>query len=169
MSSPFNDWAVYAHKDDTGLGRIDNDLHTVLGFGVHLVIPSERLVDHPLDGISEYWLPANASEESICALLTGLDGILFFERHAWHPQILRIARGMGVATVCVPMWEWFNGHAQEWQYFDMFACPSRFTERIVRSYGFTNTIQAFMRLPHRDVRPTVRLPKEVPLPHSITM
>ena len=135
----FSRWAVYAHKDDTGLGRQATDVRAVLGLGHHLVIPSERLQDHPIDGVSERRLPAEASPESVRSLLSGLDGILFFERHAWHPHILQIARDMGVATVCVPNWEWFKGNAPEWQFCDFFVCPSRFTEKIVRSYGFTNT------------------------------
>jgi glycosyltransferase involved in cell wall biosynthesis len=157
----FSTWAVYAHKDDTGFGRQASDVLAVLGFGHHLVIPSERLHDHPIDGVSEQWLPADASPETIRSLLSGLDGILFFERHAWHPQILRIAREMGVATVCVPNWEWFNGHAPEWQNCDLFICPSRFTEQIVRSYGFTNTCQLpwpidLAKLPNRHVHGPAR-------------
>lgn len=136
---PFKSWAVYAHKDDTGFGRMAHDVRTVLGFGHQLVIPSERLHDHPLDVRTERWLTADASTDVIRTLLSGLAGILFFERHAWHPHILRIARELGVTTVCVPMWEWFNGNAPEWQYCDLFVCPTRFTEKIVRSYGFTNT------------------------------
>jgi len=137
--SNFSNWAVYAHKDDTGFGRQASDVRAVLGFGHHLVIPSERLDDHPIDGLNERWLPADASPESIRLLLSDFDGILFFERPAWHPHILQIAREMRVATVCVPNWEWFKGNAPEWQYCDLFVCPSRFTEKIVRSYGFTNT------------------------------
>ena len=157
----FSDWAVYAHKDDTGFGRMASDVRTVLGFGHHLVIPSERLHDHPVDGHSEQFLPADASPELIRLLLSGLDGILFFERHAWHPQILRIAREMGVVTVCVPMWEWFNGRAPEWQFCNLFVCPSRFTEQIVRSYGFTNTCYLpwaidLAKLPVRHVRGQAR-------------
>ena len=202
----FSDWAVYAHKDDTGFGRMANDIREVLGFGYHLVIPSERLIDHPVDGITEQWLPLDAPIETIRSLLSGLAGILFFERHAWHPEILRIAREMGIATVCIPMWEWFLGKASEWKYCDLFVCPSIFTEKIVRSYGFTNTcylpwpvdlaklsqrhvsgparhfihnaglvdrddrkgtrdtIEAFCRLKRSDIRLTVRMQKEAPLP-----
>jgi glycosyltransferase involved in cell wall biosynthesis len=114
------------------------DVRAVLGFGSHLVIPSERLHDHSVDGIHEHILPRDASHDLVRSLLGGVDGIVFFERPTWHPDILRIAREMGVATVCVPMWEWFKGDASEWEYCDLFACPSRFTERIVRSYGHTN-------------------------------
>jgi glycosyltransferase involved in cell wall biosynthesis len=134
----FSRWAVYSHKDDTGLGRMANDVRSVLNIGYHLVIPSERLSNYPVDGITEHWLPRDASTTRIQALLANLDGIIFFERHAWHPQLLRIAREMGVVTVCVPMWEWFLGKAPEWQYCDLFACPSKFTEKIVRSFGFRN-------------------------------
>ena len=152
----FTRWAVHAHKDDTGFGRQASDVRAVLGFGHHLVIPTERLKDHPIDGFSERWLPADASAELIRTLISGLDGILFFERPVWHPHILRIAREMGVATVCVPNWEWFKGNAFEWQYCDLFVCPSRFTEKIVRSYGFTNTCYLpwpidLAKLPNRHV------------------
>jgi glycosyltransferase involved in cell wall biosynthesis len=136
---PLLRWAVYAHKDDTGFGRMANDVRAVLGLGHHLVIPSERLIDHPVNGISERWLPKDASLDLVRTLLSELDGIIFFERPAWHPDILSIAHEMGVATVCVPMWEWFKGDASEWNFCDLFACPSQFTEKIVRSYGFTNT------------------------------
>jgi glycosyltransferase involved in cell wall biosynthesis len=104
------------------------------------------------------------------------------------------------------MWEWFPGEAQEWHYCSFFACPSKYTEHVVRSYGFANvasitwpldllklptrlvlgparhfihnaglvdhddrkgtrdTIQAFCRMKRRDVKLTVRLQREVPLP-----
>jgi glycosyltransferase involved in cell wall biosynthesis len=157
----FSNWAVYAHKDDTGFGRMASDVRTVLGFGHHLVIPSERLQDHSIDGVYERWLPGDAPIEYIYSLLSGLDGILTFERPAWHPQILRIARQLGVATVCVPMWEWFNGNAPEWQYCDLFVCPSRFTQKIVHSCGFTNTCLLpwpidLTKLPKRQVRGPAR-------------
>ena len=135
----FADWAVVAHKDDTGFGRMAADARKVLGFGHHFVIPSERLKDHPVDGLSEKWLAKDAPEELVRALLSEVRGIVFFERHAWHPALLRLAREMGVATVCLPMWEWFNGDAPEWRHCDLFVCPTRFTEQIVRGYGFTNT------------------------------
>ena len=136
---PFSRWAVYAHKDNTGLGRMASDIRSVLGFGFHLVIPSERLDNHPLNDISEKWLAADASIDLIRSFLDDLDGIVFFERHNWHHHILRLAREMQVATICVPMWEWFKGDADEWHNCDLFVCPSRFTEQVVRSYGFTNT------------------------------
>lgn len=139
VDSPFHDWAVVAHKDDTGFGRMAADIRQVLGFGHHFVIPSERLEDHPLDDVSECWLPSNAEEEHVRDLLGRVRGIVFFERHSWHPHLLRLAREMGVATVCVPMWEWFSGDADEWHFCDLFICPTRFTELVVRRCGWRNT------------------------------
>lgn len=153
----FSRWAVHAHKDDTGFGRQASDVRAVLGFGHHLVIPTERLIDHPIDGFSERWMPQDASYEYVRSMLVGLEGILFFERPVWHPHILQIAREMGVLTVCVPNWEWFNGHAPEWKFCDLFVCPSQFTRRVVNSYGFTNNCVLpwpidLSKLPHRQVR-----------------
>jgi glycosyltransferase involved in cell wall biosynthesis len=136
----FRDWAVVAHKDDTGFGRQAADSRTVLGFGWHFVIPSERLANHPVDGISELWLKPSSTDDEVRALLGKVRGILFFERHNWHPRLLRLARNAGVATVCVPNWEWFRGNTPEWRDCNLFACPSRFTEKIVRRFGFTNTV-----------------------------
>jgi hypothetical protein len=48
----FESWAVYAHKDDTGFGRMARDVRSVLSFGKHLIIPSERLYDYHIDGIN---------------------------------------------------------------------------------------------------------------------
>lgn len=205
-SISFSRWAVYAHKDDTGFGRMAADIRSTLGLGHHLVIPSERLVDHLLDEPGERLLPSKTPENLVLSLLRGLDGIIFFERPNWHPAILRIAHEMGIITVCVPMWEWFPGEAPDWQYCSFFACPSKHTEQVVRSYGFSNvssitwplnilkfpprlvrgaarhfihnaglvdtddrkgtrdTIKAFCRMKRRDVRLTVRLQREAPLP-----
>ena len=81
---------------------------------------------------------ADAYPEYDSYLLTGEDRILFFERPSWHLHPLRIAREKGVATVL-----FLIGNASSFKYrnCNILAClyPSRSTERIVRSYGFTNT------------------------------
>jgi glycosyltransferase involved in cell wall biosynthesis len=139
MTLDFQRWAVAAHKDDTGFGRMAADVRRVLGFGRHIVIPSERLADHPLDPASDSLLPPDAPVAAVERALAGLQGVMFFERPAWHPHLLATARRLGVRTVCVPMWEWFPGRAPEWANCDLFACPTRFTEKIVRGYGWKNT------------------------------
>lgn len=156
MKVDFRRWAVVAHKDDTGFGRMAADARRVLGLGYHFVIPSERLTDHPLDPADEFWLRPDAPLEVVRDLLRKVEGILFFERQTWHPRLLETARELGVATVCVPMWEWFKGAAPEWRYCDLFACPSRFSEEIVRSYGWRNAVVVpwaldFAKFPRRQV------------------
>jgi len=205
-SISFSRWAVYAHKDDTGFGRQAVDIREILGLRYHLVIPSERLYDHPIDGITERLLPSDAPLAVVRNLISELEGIIFFERPNWHPEILRSARELGVFTVCVPNWEWFDGVQDTWKYCDFLACPTRWTERLIRSYGFSNAgyvpwpinlarfapayvqgparhfihnaglvdpddrkgtrdaIQAFCRLKRRDVKLTVRLQRQAPLP-----
>lgn len=161
MNVDFSRWAVVAHKDDTGFGRMAADVRRVLGLGRHLVIPSERLADHPLDPRSETWLDPKDPPARVEALLAGLQGILFFERAAWHPQLLAIARRLGVKTVCVPMWEWFQGRAAEWRDCDLFACPGEFSAQNVRAYGWSNVAVVpwafdLTRFPARTVRGPAR-------------
>jgi glycosyltransferase involved in cell wall biosynthesis len=136
----FTEWAVVAHKDDTGFGRQAADCRAVLGIGWHFVIPSERLTNHQVDGISEHWLPRNAPDELVSELLSRVKGILFFERPDWHPRLLSIARQMAVRTVCVPNWEWFRPKDPRWKHCDLFVCPSDFTKTILNRFGYHNTV-----------------------------
>jgi len=136
----FNQWAVVAHKDDTGLGRQARDIRKVLSLGRHIVIPSERLTDHPLNPHDEVLLPPNAPEATVRAVLQGLQGIIFFERASWHPDLLRCARELGVATVGVPNWEWFRSKDKNWDYCDLFACPNDLALQTVRRFNRNNSI-----------------------------
>ncbi|WP_218081031.1 glycosyltransferase [Anthocerotibacter panamensis] len=133
-------WAVVAHNDDTGFGRMAADIRRLLGLGYHLVIPSERLDDRPLTEPTEQFLDPKAPDTRVRELLTGLQGIIFFERHSWHQSLLPIAQSLGVRTVCVPMWEWFRGNDAQWQYCDLFICPTRYTVQVVQGYGWKNAV-----------------------------
>lgn len=155
-------WAVVAHKDDTGFGRMAMDMRSVLGIGHHLIIPSERLTDYPVSAANEVVLDPQASREHVAELLSGLQGIIFFERHSWHPELLAIARELGVRSVCVPMWEWFAGNATQWQLCNFFICPNQFALKIVRSYGWKNSIYLpwlldLKRFPTRSIVGPARL------------
>jgi glycosyltransferase involved in cell wall biosynthesis len=139
MSFPdFSKWAVVAHKDDSGFGRQADDARRVLGFGHHLAIPSERLVDKPLEGPTERRLDTNAPDADVERLLEGIEGVLFFERPQWHPRLLAVCRKLGVKSVCVPNWEWFNGDNPVWELCDLLLCTSQFALRVVESYGWKN-------------------------------
>jgi glycosyltransferase involved in cell wall biosynthesis len=111
-----------------------------LSIGRHIVIPSERLTDHPLNPRDEILLPRDVPETRVREVLQGLQGIIFFERANWHPVLLRCARELGVATVCVPNWEWFKAGDERWSYCDLFACPNDMALRTVRRYGRTNSV-----------------------------
>lgn len=140
MTLDLSRWAVVAHKDDTGFGRLAEDLRAVLGLGRHLVIPSERLWDKPLTGTGEDLLEPSQSPDRLRSLLKDLQGFIFFERHSWHPQILPIARELGVRSVCLPTWEWFRGTDRQWKLCDLFICSSRYSLSVIRRYGFRNSI-----------------------------
>ena len=139
MGVDFADWAVVSFNDDTGLGRMANDLKDSLGIGWHFVSPSERLQDNPLRNDRELLLPRDAPESHVRNLLEKVEGIIVLERSYWHPALLRLARETGKVSVCCPMWEWFKGSDPEWQYCDLFLCTSRHTEKILHEFGYGNT------------------------------
>jgi glycosyltransferase involved in cell wall biosynthesis len=140
MSADLERWAVVAHKDDSGFGRQACDLRAVVGLRHLFAIPSERLADKPLAGPFEHLLGPTDSDDRVRELLGGVEGIVFFERHSWHPRLLPIAREMNVRTVCVPNWEWFRGNDTQWQYCDLFVCPTQYTVGIVRRFGHKNVV-----------------------------
>ncbi|WP_017324938.1 glycosyltransferase [Synechococcus sp. PCC 7336] len=155
-------WAVVAHKDDTGFGRQAEDIRSILGVGYHLAIPSERLADKPLVSPNEIRLSPRDSEARLRELLQGRQGIVFFERPNWHPSLLPIARELGVKTVCVPNWEWFRGKLAVWQDCDLFVCPTRYTLKVVRNYGWRNAVYLpwlvdLDRFPTRSISGPARL------------
>lgn len=138
MKLDFSKWAVVAHNDDTGFGRMARDICKVLGLGRHIVIPSERLQDWPVQGVEEVKLAPDASEDRVAEALAGLQGIIFFERLTWSKHLLAMAGKLGVASVCVPMWEWFTGWDAKWNEVTLIACPNHFAEKIVRAFGFAH-------------------------------
>jgi len=139
MFFDFSDWAVVARKDNTGFGRQAQDARKVLQVGFHFVCPSDRIEGEPPVGDDEFWLRDDLSEDDLAALLGKVKGIIFFETYTtWHRSLLRVCKKLGVKSVCVPNWEWFRGDDPMWNLCDFFACPTQFTEKIVRSYGWKN-------------------------------
>jgi glycosyltransferase involved in cell wall biosynthesis len=130
-------WAVVARKDNTGFGRCAADVRRVLGLGHHFVCPSDRIEGRPPEGGDESWLPPDISDDELAALLGTVKGIVFFETYGtWHPSLLKVARAVGVKTVCIPTWEWFRGDDPTWALCDLFACPTRFTVNVVAGFGW---------------------------------
>ena len=134
-----NRWAVVAYNDDTGIGRMAADYKNVLDIKRHIVIPSERLQDKPLTAY-DTMLRREDSAERVREALHGLQGIIFFERSGWHPNLLPVAHDLGVRTICVPMWEWFNARDPLWKLCDLFICPNQQCYDVVRQFGYRNTV-----------------------------
>src|SRR3954454_9089254 len=115
------------------------DMKEILPIGRHLVTTSLRMNQRPLVGPRETFLDSACLASELETKLTGLQGVIFFERANWHAELLPTIRRMGLHSVCVPMWEWFRGRSPQWRNCDFFACPNEVCLRVVRSYGYHNS------------------------------
>ena len=137
-------------------------LKRALNLKRHIAIPSDRLDDRQLTGPHETWLRPDEPVERVEEELDGLQGVVFFERPEWHPELVPTAKRMAVKTVSVPNWEWFCGHDPKFRQTDFYACPSRWTVQVVRQYGYTNASHVTWPmdvndLPERNVSGPARL------------
>lgn len=158
----FSRWAVVSYNDDTGLGRQACDLKKVLGLGHHFVLPSVRLQTKPIDGKESRMLPLDASEGDLSALLDDIQGIFLLERLTHHLPLVLEAKKRGVVVACVPNWEHFAGWLSLYRLADLFLCPTAMTHRVLRFFGFSNSIQVpcpldLGLLPERRVTGQARL------------
>lgn len=112
------------------------DIVAVLGLGRHIVLPSERFFTRPLVDGRDALLTREDGEERVREVLAGLDGIVVIER-TWNPRLAPAARALGLAMVCVPMWEWFNPKDPDWALCHRFFCPNEFSAQTIRSLGFS--------------------------------
>ncbi len=147
-------WAIIGYKDETGLGRMSANLRALLAPIRFLVLPSRRITGHPLAADEAAFDPA-ASEPEIERTLAGLAGVIFFEAIP-HPALLAAARRLGIATVCVPMWEWFNPAEKSWPLCSRFICPNEMCRGVLARLGFHNSAVLpwpvdLGALPHREI------------------
>lgn len=160
MTIDFSRWAVVAYNDDTGLGRMAQDIKAVLGVR-QLVIPSNRLQTKALVPGQDILLNA-AEDAALGAALDGLAGLILLEKPVWHPGLIRAAQQRGIRLVCVPMWEWFRGQDPVWAEMHAILCPSRFALEVVRRYGWSKA-QAITwtlnlaRFPAREINGRARV------------
>ncbi|MFV2044865.1 MAG: glycosyltransferase [Anaerolineales bacterium] len=134
-------FAVVSYKDDTGLGRQASEFRTVLGIKYQLVAPSTRLPGHSLSPTTDQLLLPDCDDEILLGLLSHLHGIVILERNKWHPNLIQLAKGLGLAVVCVPNWEWFDPRDPAYQLCDLFACLTDYTFFWLRQFGFKNAIR----------------------------
>ena len=152
----FSKWAVVGFKDDTGIGRMTQDIQNVLGVGHHLVAPSERMQTKPIDPAREFLMSTQMTRPQLQEKMEGLEGIICLERLHWNDHLVPAAKQLGLKTVCVPMWEWFRGTDESWQDADLFICPNRKALEVLRHYGFKNAVQLawpldLSQLPQRKI------------------
>ncbi len=158
MKFDWRKWAIVAPNNDSGLGRMSQDMKAVLPIGRHLVASADLLENRSSTSSSEVHFFEDSSSSDITDSIEGLQGLIFFERiTGWHPELLRLSRKIGLRIVCVPMWEWFRGVSTAWKNCDFFVCPNRTCERVVGGYGFRNVKQTtwtldIARLPHRIIQ-----------------
>ena len=126
-------WLYIGRREETGLGRLADDFGALFPGMRHAVLPSIRFAQNPLPpGVAQ--IPAEAPDEALGALLAGMDGVVLFENPE-PPNLLRVAASMGVATVFVPMWEWFNPYFPDWHLVSAFACPNAMCARVLGKLG----------------------------------
>ena len=95
-----------------GSDGMAQDMKAVLPLGWHLVTLLRTGFSHrPLVEPRDTLLDSKCSVSELESKLTGLQGVIFFERPNWRPELLPTARRIGLRTVCVPMWEWFCGRS----------------------------------------------------------
>ncbi len=167
--SPFFNWGVFAPKDQTGVGRMADDMISVLGVGWRFIAESTHMKSAPAEVPREVVVRRSDSKDRCETLLEhtgGLEGLFFFERLDWNFDFFRVCKRHGVRTVCIPMWEWFAygpRHRPLWQELvDFFVCPNAMCERVLRGFGIQNLIQLpwcldLEQFPERQVTGPARL------------
>jgi glycosyltransferase involved in cell wall biosynthesis len=128
-------WGLVAFNDHTGLGRQAVDLRKILGLGVHFVKPSERLADVGRLDSGQYALK-DLCNEDLRGLLAPLEGLIFLESPFTEVRVLNIAKSLGKPCVLQPNWEWFPIFKRKaWSKFDLFACPTHYTQKWLQFAG----------------------------------
>lgn len=158
----FSKWAIVGFKDDTGIGRMTQDIQKVLGIGYHLVAPSERMETKPLHTEREFLMSKDTEKIRLLNFMEGLKGIICLERLHWNADLIPLAKDLGLKIVCVPMWEWFRGTDESWKDADLFVCPNKKAKEVLNTYGFYNAVQLswpldLEQLPERKVNGPARV------------
>jgi glycosyltransferase involved in cell wall biosynthesis len=147
-------WAIVGVKDETGTGRMAEDLRRALDPIRQLVAPSYRGTAAP--GPSGDMPLALESDKAMSEQLCGFQGIIICEDADWSRRAMRLAREAGVKIVHVVLWEWMRFYVQEWQLCDLFVCVHGMAERTMRGLGFRRLARLvwplnLAQLPHRKI------------------
>lgn len=131
-------WAIVAPFNETGVGRMTQDLRRLLHPIRLLAVPSQRLKMNQLAG-NDQLLAWDKGDEALRAQLAGLQGVICFEDDDYVHRTIEVASQMQVKTVLFVLWEWFRSYVRAWKKCDLFICNTRFAEKIVHGFGHRNT------------------------------
>lgn len=137
----FSRWAIVSYNDDSGLGRMATDMRKVLNLGHFFVLPSVKFTTKAIDGDQDHLVPIDASNSDLAKLMENVQGIIVLERLTHHLGLVNAAKERGIIVTCVPMWEHFAGWLSLQNQADFFLCPTGMTHRILRLFGFANSVQ----------------------------
>ena len=148
-------WAIVGVKDETGTGRMSQDLKRALNPIRHLVGPSYRHAAKPLEA-GDTLLECAGDDAALRDQLAGLQGIIVLEDPDWALRAIRAAHGLGVKVVYLVLWEWMRFYLPEMQQVDLFICPHDFAAKVVRKLGFRNAVRLpwpldLSALPQREI------------------
>ena len=134
----------------------------MLGLKQHFIINSQKLKNNRICPRSDFLLSENTSHDDIHKLFNKIEGLIFVENPGWHPLVVPTAKKLGIKTVCIVNWEWFNSKGTDWSKLDCLVAPTNYTARILNKFGFKNTIQldnpvSLENLPERNVEGFPRL------------
>lgn len=127
-------WLIVGMDDETGRGRLAGDLRRLFPAMRLALLPSVRFPQNRREWPNAVRLGAAAADDEVAALVAGLQGVVFFEEIV-PPNLVRVAAGLGVATVFVPMWEWFNPHVPDVARVTRFACQNAMGVRMLGRVG----------------------------------
>ena len=152
-------WAIVGVKDETGSGRMAEDLGRALDPIRQLVAPSYR--GAPERGSATDAPLALENDEALSQQLAPLQGIIIFEDTDWSRRAVRLAHGAGVKTVHVVLWEWMRFYVPEWQLCDLFVCVHGMAEKTMRRLGFRRLARLvwplnLAQLPRREIQGPAR-------------
>jgi glycosyltransferase involved in cell wall biosynthesis len=152
-------WAIVGVKDETGSGRMAEDLSRALDPIRHLTAPSHRGPSNP--GPANDVPLALESDDALSGQLAALQGIIIFEDTDWSRRAVRLAHAAGVKTVQVALWEWTRFYVPEWQFLDLFVCLHGMAEKTLRRLGFRRLARLvwplnLAPLPRREIQGPAR-------------
>jgi glycosyltransferase involved in cell wall biosynthesis len=152
-------WAIVGVKDETGAGRMAEDLGRALEPIRHFVAPSHRSA--PELGATPALSLALESDDALGQQLGVLQGIISFEDTDWSRRAMRVAHAAGVKAVHVVLWEWMRFYVPEWKLCDLFVCVHGMAEKTMRRLGFRQLTRLvwplnLAPLPRREIRGPAR-------------